>query len=185
MGERPHSAAAARIRRPAGPEVAAVAGAWACIRQAGCPKPSELYREVLEIDPRQFDALHLLGLVHYQRGDCAEALRHIDLALAVKPDAAAAHNSRAAALNGLKRFEEAVACCDRAIALKPDFGEAFTNRAFALLGLKRFEEALASCELAIAAAPRSRRGLQQPRQRAQGARAFRGRAGELRARDRA
>jgi protein O-GlcNAc transferase len=124
------------------------------LHQAGrLSEAEDLYRRVLAIDPRQFDGRHLLGLVHFQRGDCDEAIRQFDLALAIKPDVAAAHNSRAAALNGLKRFDEAVACCDRALALKPDFAEALTNRAFALVELKRFDEALTSCDEAIALRP--------------------------------
>jgi protein O-GlcNAc transferase len=152
VGERPHSAAApASAGRP---DLKSVLSRAVGCHQAGLLSEAErVYREVLEIDPRQFDALHLLGLIHYQRGACAEALRDIDRALAVKPDIAAAHNSRAAVLNGLKRFEEAVASCERAISLKPEYGEAFSNRALALLGLKRFEEALASCELAIGLRP--------------------------------
>jgi Flp pilus assembly protein TadD len=72
--------------------------------QAGRLSEAEaLYRRVLAIDPRQFDGLHLLGLVHFQRGDCMQAIARFDLALAVNPNAAAAWNSRAAALNGLKR----------------------------------------------------------------------------------
>jgi predicted O-linked N-acetylglucosamine transferase (SPINDLY family) len=113
----------------------------------------DLYRKVLAIDPRQFDGRHLLGLVHYQRGDCVEAVRHFDLALAIKPEVAAAYNSRAAALNGLARFDEAVASCDKALALKPDLVEALVNRAFALVELKRAAEALASCDAALALRP--------------------------------
>jgi len=127
--------------------------AVACHQAGLLSEAEEIYREVLEGHPRQFDALHLLGLVHHQRGAHAEAVRLIDRALAVKPDIAAAHSSRAAALNGLKHFDEAVASCDRAIALKPDCVEAMVNRGFALVELKRFAEAMASCDKAIALRP--------------------------------
>jgi predicted O-linked N-acetylglucosamine transferase (SPINDLY family) len=123
------------------------------LHQAGrLAEAEDLYQKVLAIDPLQFDGRHLLGLVHYQRGDCAEAVRHFDLAIAIKPDAAA-YNSRAAALNGLQRFDEAVVCCDRALALKPDLPEALTNRGVALVELERFAEALASYDRAIALRP--------------------------------
>ena len=152
MGERPHSAAAPASA--ARPDLKSVLTRAVGCHQAGLLSEAERhYREVLDIDPQQFDALHLLGLIHYQRGACAEALRDIDRALAIKRDIAAAHNSRAAVLNGLERFAEAVASCERAIALKPDYGEAFSNRALALLGLKRLDEALASCEVAIGLRP--------------------------------
>jgi predicted O-linked N-acetylglucosamine transferase (SPINDLY family) len=124
------------------------------LHQAGrLSEAEDLYRRALAIDPRQFDALHLLGLVQFQRGDCADAVRHFDLALAIKPDSAAVLNSRAAALIGLARFDEAVVCCDRSLAVRPDFAEALTNRGSALVELKRFAEALESCDKAIALRP--------------------------------
>ena len=152
MGEQRRKARAAA---PAGaPDLRGLLVQALASHQAGRLAEAErLYRTVLETHPRQFDALHLLGLVHYQRGDCAEAVRLIDLALVAKPDVSAAHNSRAAALNGLKRFADAVGSCDRAIALDPTNAEALSNRGLALVDLKRFDDALASCERAIALRP--------------------------------
>lgn len=141
-------------RQPGPSDVRSLLSQALSLHQAGqLTEAEELYRKLLAIDPCQFDGRHLLGLVHFQRGDCAEAVRHFDLAIAIKPNAAAAYNSRAAALNALKRFDEAVACCDKALALKPDFGEALTNRGFAFVELRRFAEALASCDKAIALRP--------------------------------
>jgi predicted O-linked N-acetylglucosamine transferase (SPINDLY family) len=119
----------------------------------GLAEAEVLYRQALAIDPRQSGALHLLGLVHVQRGDCVEAVRQFDLALAIRPDFPAACNSRAAALIALKRFDEALADCERALALRPDMAEALANRGLALVELERFEEALASCDKAIALRP--------------------------------
>jgi predicted O-linked N-acetylglucosamine transferase (SPINDLY family) len=132
-------------------ELLSRAVAW---HQAGrLAEAEQLYRQILETHPRQFDCLNLLGVIHYQRGAYLEAVRQLDLALAINANVAAAHNSRAAALNGLGRFEEAIACSDRAIALNPDYAEAYCNRALALVELKRFSEALASCDRAIALRP--------------------------------
>jgi predicted O-linked N-acetylglucosamine transferase (SPINDLY family) len=119
----------------------------------GLSEAEELYRQALAIDPRQSGALHLLGLVRFQRGDCVEAVRQFDLAVAIRPDFPAAYNSRAAALIALKRFDEALADCDRALALRRDLAEALANRGLALVELERFEEALASCDEAIARRP--------------------------------
>lgn len=127
--------------------------AVACHQVGLLSNAEQLYRKVLDAQPRQFDCLHLLGLIHYHRGAHAEALELIERALAVNPKVPAAHNSRAAALNGMTRFAEAVASCDRAIALDPNNAEAFCNRGHALVELKRGEEALASCDRAIALRP--------------------------------
>jgi tetratricopeptide (TPR) repeat protein len=52
------------------------------LHQAGhADKAERLYSEVLRHRPNEFDALHLLGLLNYQRGRLPEALRLIGAAL--------------------------------------------------------------------------------------------------------
>jgi tetratricopeptide (TPR) repeat protein len=62
------------------------------------------------------------------------------------PDYAEAFCGRGAALQALKRLDEALASYDKAIALKSDFADAFCNRGAALKELKRLDEALANYE---------------------------------------
>jgi len=112
-----------------------------------------LYRQVLQAQPSHFDSLHLLGVIHYQRGEHAEALRQIDGALKINPHVAVAHNNRGNALKDLGRLDDAVASYDRAIALKPDYADAFYNRGNVLKSLKRLDEAVASYDKAIALKP--------------------------------
>jgi tetratricopeptide (TPR) repeat protein len=71
------------------------------------------------------------------------------------PEAARTLYTRAGALQGLKRYEEALACCDEAISLRPDYAEALNRRGVILAMLKRFDEALASFERSLAIAPAS------------------------------
>ena len=124
------------------------------VHQAGRLADAEpLYRAVLEATPRQFDALHLLGVLHHQQGRSAEAAELIGTALRERPDDVVALTNRSAALNALRRFEEALAHCDRALATKPDHTEALNNRALALKELGRAHEALASCEHALRLRP--------------------------------
>ena len=99
-----------------------------------------MYRQILKDQPKHVDALHFLGVIHHQRGNHAEAVRHIDAALAINPMLASAYNNRGNALGELTRFDEALASYDHAITHKPDYVEAFLNRGIALEQLKRFEE---------------------------------------------
>ena len=46
-------------------------------------------------------------------------------AICVRPDYAQAFYNRGVALQGLRRFDEALASYDKALALKPDYAEAF------------------------------------------------------------
>ncbi|MGP0090557.1 MAG: tetratricopeptide repeat protein [Xanthobacteraceae bacterium] len=122
--------------------------------QAGrLAEAEQIYRQILRAQPRHFDCLHLLGIIYAQRGNHAEAVGQIDVALQINPRVAVAHNNRANALWQLRRPDEALASCERAIALKPDYPEAFNNRGNALRELKRPQEALASYDRAIALKP--------------------------------
>ena len=122
--------------------------------QAGrLTEAEQIYRQILQAQPKHFDSMHLLGVITAQRGNQAEAVRQIDAALEIDPNYALAHNNRGNALRELQRLDEALASYDRAIALNPDLPEASHNRANTLRGLKRLDEALASYDRAIAIKP--------------------------------
>lgn len=117
------------------------------LRRAGkFPEAARLYSEILESDPRHFEALHALGILHYQSGRLEEAERLIGEAVLVNPQAAEALYNRGSLLLRMNRLEEAVHCFGRAIALKPDYIEALGNRASVLLRLGRAGEALADAD---------------------------------------
>src|SRR5215813_4335784 len=101
-------------------DVAARFGHAVALHQSGRLTEAEpLYRAVIEAQPSHFDALHLLGLLHYQRGEYTAALHQVDVALAVNPNAAAAHNTRGAALKELNRLDDAIESYSTAIGLNP------------------------------------------------------------------
>ena len=128
--------------------------------QAGELEEAErLYRAVLRTQPRQFDALHLLGVLEAGRGRNDEALRLLDQALSVNAGSPDALNNRANVLSSLKRYDEAVVSCERALALRPDFAEALNNRGNALHDLSRYSEALASYDQALRVRPNYAKAL--------------------------
>jgi protein O-GlcNAc transferase len=111
------------------------------------------YAAVLTLDERNFDALHLLGLVRWQQGRNDEAARLIGEALRVDPGSAEACSNLGIVLEALGRSEEALAMYDRALALNPNYAKALCNRGDAMRTLGRFEDALKSYDCAIAIAP--------------------------------
>jgi predicted O-linked N-acetylglucosamine transferase (SPINDLY family) len=122
--------------------------------QAGLLEEAEqLYRRILQAQPKNYDCLHMLGIIAFQRRDYAEAVRLIDIVVKHNPKFDAAHNNRGNALKEMKRFDEALASYDRAIVLKPDNFDALNNRGVVLYELRRLEEALASYDRAIALKP--------------------------------
>ena len=71
--------------RYAGPIVARVPSLFAegvALHEAGRLADAEnIYCQILAIEPDHFDSLHLLGVIFLQRGNHAEAVHQINLAL--------------------------------------------------------------------------------------------------------
>jgi predicted O-linked N-acetylglucosamine transferase (SPINDLY family) len=118
--------------------------------QAGnLAQAEQLYNLVLATDKTQFDALHMLAILHAQRGKFDDAARLFREASAIKPDHAPCHYNHGNVLIELKQFEQAMACYDKALAIAPGYIEAHFNRGNALLKSGRFAHALASFDGAL------------------------------------
>jgi predicted TPR repeat methyltransferase len=125
------------------------------LHQQGLLEPAQaLYRQVLELDPAQFDALHLLGVIARQQGDVATAIALISRAIAIDGAQAKAHCNLGVALLDAGRADEALASHDRAVVLQPDYAMAWSNRGNALRKLGRPDEALLSYQRALDIQPK-------------------------------
>nr|WP_315394803.1 tetratricopeptide repeat protein [uncultured Duganella sp.] len=125
------------------------------LHQQGRLEPAQaLYRQVLELNPRQFDALHLLGVIARQQGDPTQAIALIAQAIAIDDQQAKAHANLGAALLDAGRADEALASHERAIALLPRYAMAWSNRGNALRRLGRTDDALLSYQRALEIDPR-------------------------------
>ena len=111
------------------------------------------YEQVLAQAPRQFDALHLLGVVRRQQGNAPEAVQLISQALTINPAQATAHCNLGAALQDLGRSSEALAGYDTALQLNPAYALAWSNRGNALRALGRLPEAVESYDRALRLRP--------------------------------
>jgi len=107
------------------------------------------YQRILESDPNQPIALHLLGVVAHQTGKNDVAVDLITRAIAIDPDLAEAHSNLGTALRDLGKLEEAVTSYHKALALKPDYADAHNNLGNALKDLGEPEEAVASYHKAL------------------------------------
>jgi predicted O-linked N-acetylglucosamine transferase (SPINDLY family) len=122
-------------------------------RQGQLALAQAVYEQILEIQPRNAHALHLLGVIAAQMQNPRKAVELIGAAIELNPNVAAAYNNRGSALKELGRFEEAMADYDRAIAIEAGYAEAYFNRGVVLYELKQLTAALASYTQAIAAKP--------------------------------
>jgi predicted TPR repeat methyltransferase len=122
-------------------------------QQGRLDQAQALYRRVLEASPRQFDALHLLGVIERQRGAPRRAVELIQEALRVDPQQARAHCNLGAALQDLGRAGDALASYEAALRLDPAYALAWDNRGNTLRRLGRLPEALDSHERALGLSP--------------------------------
>jgi len=90
------------------------------------------YRRVLARDPNQADALHLLGLIVFQKGQQEEALKLIGRAIELKESRSDFHNNLGNVLTQYGRVDEAIAAFRRALELKPEDANVRSNMLIAL-----------------------------------------------------
>ena len=75
---------------------------------------------MLEHEPQNAEALHLLGLVAHQSGQPQPAIDFMSRAISINPNSAVMYSNRGLALAAAGQFEAALADYDQAIVLQPD-----------------------------------------------------------------
>ena len=96
-------------------------------RSGDLQQAEAIYRQVLQADPQQADAHHLLGVIAYQEGNSDLAIQHISRSIQLQPAHASAYCNLGMVLASLRRWAEAAEQCRQALRLKPDFAEAYSR----------------------------------------------------------
>jgi tetratricopeptide (TPR) repeat protein/SAM-dependent methyltransferase len=136
------------------PNVRAILEAAFAANRAGRPDEAErLCREVLAADPRNADALHLLGTLARQFGRPDIAADLVGQAIGIDRKVAAYHASLGNALCDLRRPGDAAASYKTALRLKPDLIEAQNGLGNALKDMGRLDEAADAYAAAIGIRP--------------------------------
>lgn len=112
-----------------------------------------LYRQVLQRNPQQVEALHFLGVLAAQHGQHEIATELIRRALDLNPQYADAWNNLGNVLTALKQPEEATDAYRRTIELSPANVSAYGNLGVILTQLGQIEEAVTACRQATTLAP--------------------------------
>jgi len=112
-----------------------------------------LYRRLLDVEPRNASAMHLLGLARFQCGDPAAALELMTGAMALDDSNPDHHNNLGAVFRELGRQGEAEASYLHALRLAPEHFDAHNNLGALRARQRRFREAIGSLEHALALAP--------------------------------
>jgi tetratricopeptide (TPR) repeat protein len=109
-------------------------------------------RRILEIEPRQSQALHLIGLIAMARGDARAAQGWLDQSVSERPSPEVLVDLAAALIQNWQ-LERAIKCCRQALAVVPDFAEAHFNLGTALHWAKDYAAAAASLREALRLKP--------------------------------
>lgn len=112
----------------------------------------KLYLDIIKATPKDYKALHLLGILLAQRQEFTESLGFIEQALKINPESSELHNCMGDILRNLNQYEAAVLSYQKALQLNPDsntYNLACKNLIYLLhkLGVtlineKKYEEAI-------------------------------------------
>lgn len=118
--------------------------------QGGQLQEAEMvYRQILQADPNQPDALHLLGVIARQVGMNDVAIELISRAIERKGNSADYYNNLGGAYLDSNNYSQAVICFQKSVQLKPDYALAHSNLGTAFKELGQLDEANASCRRAV------------------------------------
>lgn len=107
------------------------------------------YRQVLELQPGNADALHMLGVLAYQMGKYADAISLIERAAGhLEPNAGVCINL-GNALQASGRLDEAVAAFQQAIRIEPGYAMAHNNLGNALRHQGKLADAVTALRKAL------------------------------------
>src|SRR4051794_7472346 len=112
-----------------------------------------IYRQVLQQQPNQPDALHLLGVIAQQVGRYDVAIDLIGRAISAGLRSAAAYNNLGEAYRHTGDDARAAEYYQTAVRIEPGFPGAYSNLGIVLMNLGRRDEAMAAYTRAIAFDP--------------------------------
>jgi predicted O-linked N-acetylglucosamine transferase (SPINDLY family) len=112
-----------------------------------------IYRQVLQTDPNQADALHLLGVLSHQSGRHTEAVGYIGRAIELNPVGVSYYVNLGLARHALGQLKEALAAYRRALELDPQKAETHNNLGNVFRDLGRADTAIGCYRGAIELKP--------------------------------
>ena len=120
-------------------------------RGGAIDEAKRIYEAVLEAEPANAEALHLLGVTRLQSNDAAQAVALIGRAIEIDGADARFHNNLGEAHRSLGDLPNALESYRTARGLDPEFAQAINNEGAALMAAGQVQEAAACFSDAIAA----------------------------------
>jgi tetratricopeptide (TPR) repeat protein len=112
-----------------------------CYEKAEFDKSLKLLTSVLKADAKNFDALHLSGVILAKQKKFELAIRYYEKAIKINSKNYEIHSNKASCLRELKQYDKSLACYDRSIELNPNNPIALQNKANLLREIKKNTQA--------------------------------------------
>ena len=119
------------------------------LRNSQMDMAEERFKKILIDNPKQPDALNLLGIIRAQSGDFESAIHFIKRAISINPNNPASYYNRGLALIELGKPAKAIDDFKKAIALNPMYAEAYNGQGNALSDLNQTTTAIESFRAAL------------------------------------
>ena len=122
-------------------------------REGQLGEAEQLYRRILQVQPENAEANHLLGMLAYQVGRFADAAKLISMAILADASQPPFYNNLGLAMQAQGNNEQAILLYRQAIALDPAYADAHSNLGIMLETTGQYDEALAEYDHALALDP--------------------------------
>ena len=103
---------------------------------------SSILKRILQADPKNLPALHILGLIKISQSSYGEAIQYLTSAVRIDPNDASLHYNLAKALSDIGNDKDALIHHKRAVALSPNNPEAWLSFGKTASNLGYHEDAL-------------------------------------------
>ncbi|MEN6335645.1 MAG: tetratricopeptide repeat protein [Phycisphaerales bacterium] len=130
-----------RIRERFIDDVSYARAAWEFLKSNDYAGAERQARRALELNPRNADALHHLGLALFGLRQYDEAVQRLSEAVQIKPKEAEMHIQLGVVLLSAGKTAEAVNSLEKALQIAPDNGEAHFNLGVAMFRIGNRQEA--------------------------------------------
>lgn len=119
------------------------------LNQGNIQLAKSTFEQIVKINPKHFDALHLLEIISIQLKDFHSAINIFRKALKLNPHHIYCYCNLGNAYLETHELEIALINYNKAIEIQPNYADAYCYKALALTGLNRFEDAIANLNTAI------------------------------------
>jgi Flp pilus assembly protein TadD len=122
------------------------------LRLQKCGRLSEaeqIYRQILDVDPRHADCLHLLGMIAFEYGHLEDAGELIRAAISIHPNGASYHSNLANVLQAQGQLEEAAVEYRIGLAINPNLAAIHINLGNVLQAQGALDDAVLSYQRAL------------------------------------